>query len=52
MSQLQVTKRRPTAGTRRRAQEDEQSLPLDARDPDIMRAKRLRRQSRRTESTR
>jgi hypothetical protein len=52
MSQLQITKRRPAASTRRRAQEDEQSLPLDARDPDIVRAKRLQRQPRRTGTTR
>jgi len=52
MSQLQITRRRPAASTRRRAQDEEQSLSLDARDPDIVRAKRLQRQSRRTQSTR
>ncbi len=51
MAQLQITKRHPAASARRRAQDEEQPLPLDARDPDIVRAKRLQRRSRRTSTT-
>lgn len=51
MSQVRITKQR-SASARRRAEADEQCLPLDPRDPDIVRAKQLRRQSRRTGTTR
>jgi hypothetical protein len=53
MPQVRITKQRPAAVTRRRAQaQDDQYCPLDPRDPDIVRAKQLQRQSRRTESPR
>lgn len=45
MSQLQITRRHRAASARRRG-ETEQFLPLDPRDPDIARAKRLQRRSR------
>jgi hypothetical protein len=44
MSQIRITKQRPTAGAARRRQA-EPELPLDLRDPDIVRAKQLRRPS-------
>jgi hypothetical protein len=47
MSQQQITKQRPAASARRRAQAEEQYLPLDPRDPEIVRAKQLQRRSRR-----
>jgi hypothetical protein len=51
MSQLQVTRQRQTASARRRGEAD--PLPrLDPRDPDIIRAKQLQRQQRRTGGTR
>jgi hypothetical protein len=46
MSQVRITKQRPAASARRRARQEEGSLPLDPRDPDIVRAKQLQRQSR------
>ena len=48
MSQQRITKQRPSASARRRAQAEEQYLPLDPRDPDIVHARQLHRQSRRT----
>ena len=44
MSQIRITKQRRTAGAARRRQA-EPELPLDLRDPDIVRAKQLRRPS-------
>lgn len=41
MTQIRISRPR-TASTRRR-DEPEQLLPLDARDPDVVRAKRLQR---------
>ena len=43
MRQLQMTRQQQAARTRRRAQADT-LLPLDPRDPDIVRAKQLQRQ--------
>jgi hypothetical protein len=43
MRQLQMTRQQRAARTRRRAQADT-LLPLDPRDPDIVRAKQLQRQ--------
>jgi hypothetical protein len=45
MSQLQITKQQRTASARRRGQL-ETLLPLDPRDPDITRAKKLQRRLR------
>jgi hypothetical protein len=42
MSQIRITKQRPTASAGRRGQEEPQ-FPLDPRDPDIIRVKRLQR---------
>jgi hypothetical protein len=42
MPQVRITKQRRTANTRWRRQRDP-LLPLDARDPDITRAKQLQR---------
>jgi hypothetical protein len=47
MSQLQITKKQRAASARRRG-ESEELLPLDPRDPDITRAKRLQRGSRKS----
>ena len=44
MSQLQITRRHRAASARRRS-ETEQLLPLDPRDPDIVRVKQRQRQS-------
>lgn len=52
MSQVRITKQRPAASARRRAHQEEQSLPLDPRDRDIVRAKQLQRRSPRTGTTR
>jgi hypothetical protein len=46
MSQLRITKQRRTASAERRRQV-EPPLPLDSRDPDIIRAKQLQRRQRR-----
>lgn len=43
MRQLQISRQQRAASARRRAQVDT-LLPLDPRDPDIVRAKRLQRQ--------
>jgi hypothetical protein len=43
MRQLQISRRQRAASARRRAQPDT-LLPLDPRDPDIVRAKQLQRQ--------
>lgn len=51
MSQLQITKQSRTASARRRGQV-EPLLPLDPRDPEIIRAKQLQRKSRQPSSTR
>ena len=51
MSQIRITKPRRTAGAGRRRW-GEPPLPLDLRDPDITRAKRLQRQARRPAGTR
>jgi hypothetical protein len=45
MTQLQISKRQRAASARRRAQVDA-LLPLDPRDPDIVRAKQLQRRRR------
>ena len=45
MSQLQITKQQRSAAARRRGQV-EPLLPLDPRDPDIIRAKKLQRRLR------
>jgi hypothetical protein len=45
MSQIRITKPRRTASAGRRGRR-EPPLPLDLRDPDITRAKRLQRQAR------
>jgi hypothetical protein len=45
MSQARITKQRRAPRARRRDQQ-EPLLPLDPRDPDIIRAKQLRRRSR------
>ena len=45
MRQVQVSKARQTAAARRHT-EDDQILPLDPRDADIVRAKRLARAAR------
>jgi len=50
MSQIRITKPRRTAGAGRRGR-GEPPLPLDLRDPDITRAKRLQRQARRPAGT-
>ncbi len=50
MSQIRITKPRRTAGAGRRGR-GEPPLPLDPRDPDIIRAKRLQRQPRRPAGT-
>lgn len=50
MAQLRITRHR-SASARRRG-EMEQQLPLDYRDPDITRAKRLRRRPRRPSANR
>ena len=47
MSQTRITKQRPTARAGRRGQA-EAEFPLDPRDPDIVRAKQLRRLARGT----
>jgi hypothetical protein len=47
MSRMQITKQRRTAGAGRRRQA-EPEFPLDLRDPDIVRAKQLRRLARGT----
>ncbi len=50
MRQLQISRQQRAASSRRRAQVDTllplDPLPLDARDPDIVRAKQLQRQRR------
>ena len=51
MSQIQITKPRRAASAGRRGR-GEPPLPLDFRDPDITRAKRLQRQARRPAGTR
>jgi hypothetical protein len=51
MSQTRITKPRRAASTGRRGRE-EPPLPLDLRDPDITRAKRLQRRARRPAGTR
>lgn len=48
MRQLQISKQQRAASMRRRAHVDT-LLPLDPRDPDIVRAKQLRRQRRTTQ---
>ena len=50
MSQLQITKQKRLASARRRDQV-ELPLPLDPRDPDIARAKRLQRRLRQPRGT-
>jgi len=45
MRQLQISKQQRAASARRRTQVDT-LLPLDPRDPDIVRAKQLQRQRR------
>ena len=50
MSQTRITKPRRTASACRRGRGE--PLPLDLRDPDITRAKRLQRQARRPAGTR
>ena len=45
MRQVQVSRTRQAAAARRH-QDDEQILPLDPRDADIVRAKRLMREAR------
>jgi hypothetical protein len=49
MRQLQISKQQRAGSARRRAQV-EVLLPLDPRDPDIVRAKQLQRQRRTTRS--
>jgi hypothetical protein len=44
MSQIRITKKRPTASARRRGQVQPE-LPLDPRDPEIMAAKQLSRRT-------
>ena len=51
MSQIRITKPRRAARAGRRGRE-EPPLPLDLRDPDITRAKRLQRRARRPAGTR
>ena len=50
MSQTRITRQRRTASARRRGRV-EPLLPLDLRDPDITRAKRLQRQVRQPTAT-
>ncbi len=50
MRQLQISKRQRAVSARRRAQVDT-LLPLDRRDPDIVRAKQLQRQGRSAQSS-
>ena len=49
MRQLQISKRQRAASARRRTQADT-LLPLDPRDPDIVRAKQLQRRQRQADS--
>jgi hypothetical protein len=49
MRQLQISQQQRAASARRRAQV-ETLLPLDPRDPDIVRAKQLQRQRRSAQS--
>jgi hypothetical protein len=51
MSQIRITKQRRTASAIRRGQA-EPSLPLDPRDPDIIRVKQLQRRPRRPSGAR
>jgi hypothetical protein len=50
MVQIRITKSRTTSARRR--DELEQPVPLDPRDPDIIRAKRLQRRVRQPSATR
>lgn len=50
MTQIRITRQRTTSA--RRSDELERLLPLDPRDPDIIRAKRLQRKLRQPSATR